>query len=296
MKYHRNAIRLVANSLLTVGVTILPCCAGTVTGLGSATNYGLFALPGTSVTMNAFTLNGNVGLAQGVTFKGANPNLISGSVYESASGQFDNTGTHGSVLVQPATLSQNVIDANAAYTADIALTPTQTLGAISSATSITGNGGLNVIDINGNITSGLTLSGNANNTFIVIVDGNMHLTTGNLGVSGGLSASNVLYIFDDGTTANPGTIDTMVPDKLYGTILAPNYNINMDSDLNGELIGGGSGDEITLMSVQNITANPFTPPSSVPEPGTYSIAALGLVVLSGLGRFVRRTSGTEPRT
>jgi hypothetical protein len=288
MKNSWKAVKALTMAL--VATCAIPLCQGaTITGLGTAANYGFLALPGSQVTMNAFTINGNVGLASGVTFTGANPNVISGNVYESSSGQFDNKGSHGSVVVAPATLAQNVTDASTAYTMDTGLTATQTFGSINSQTTINGDGGLNVIDINGDITKGLTLNGTDKDSFVVLVNGNLNLTTGDLGVSGGVSASNVLYIF----TAAGDKINTMVPDKLYGTILAPNYSINMDSDLTGELIGGGAGDKITLMSVQTITAQTFCPPSAVPEPSTYYITGLGLTVLGALALFSRKRNSLQ---
>ena len=56
-----------------------------------------------------------------------------------------------------------------------AMTPTQVFGTIRRPTLISGNGGVNVIDINGNITESLVLSGSAKDVFFINVSGTIDL-------------------------------------------------------------------------------------------------------------------------
>jgi hypothetical protein len=107
---------------------------------------------------------------------------------------------------------------------------------------VNGDGGLNVIAVNGDIKSSLILSGTANDTFIVNVTGTLTLggnTT--LGLAGGVTADHVLYNF----VGASGSITTKVGNVLNGTLLAPAYSFTLDGTFNGEIIGGGS---ISLLS------------------------------------------------
>jgi hypothetical protein len=109
-------------------------------------------------------------------------------------------------------------DALSAAAAAKALSPTQTFGTISSPTTINGNGGQNVIKINGDIKNSLTLNGTVNDTFVNNVTGTANLGGSSaLGLAGGVTANNVLYNF----TGTSGTIATHVGDVVNGTLLAP---------------------------------------------------------------------------
>jgi choice-of-anchor A domain-containing protein len=154
------------------------------------------------------------------------------------------------------------------------LSPTQTFGSITQATTINGNGGLNVININGDITTTLILNGSASDIFIVNVTGTLSLTGSTvLGVAGGVSGNNVLYNF-----TGSGTITTHVNNMVNGTLLAPNYDFILHS-LNGRIIGGQN---ITLMSGATVNGPP-TPP--VPEPTTMLLLGTGL---AGIAATLRK--------
>jgi len=68
-----------------------------------------------------------------------------------------------------------------------------------------------------------------------------------LGLSGGVTASNVLYNF----VGAGGTITTHVGNIINGTLLAPTYSFDLDGVFNGSIIGGGS--TITLKSGARVT-------------------------------------------
>jgi len=148
---------------------------------------------------------------------------------------------------------------------------------------VNGNGGLNVININGNITTSLILNGSATDIFIVNVTGTLSLTGSDvLGVAGGVSGNNVLYNF----TGSGGTLTTHVNNMVNGTLLAPNYDFILHS-LNGRIIGGQN---ITLMSGATVNG---PPPPAVPEPTTILLLGSGIVGIAAKLRKRRNRKNEE---
>jgi hypothetical protein len=244
--------------------------------LCSASNYAVLGLANASINNSLVTINGNEGISAGGTLSNQAPSTVNGNVYEAASGQLTNKGTvTGSTVVNSATLSQNDADAAAAVKAAEGLSVTQTLG---SSSIITGNGGLNVIQVNGNISSSLTLTGTASDRFIVLVSGNLTLGgSDSLGVGGKVTAADVLYVF----TGSNSSVTTHVGNVVNGTLLGLNTSYNLDGTFNGEIIGA-SNQSIGLLSGAIVNAVPFTPytppTSSVPEPSTMALFGSGLVI------------------
>ncbi len=145
------------------------------------------------------------------------------------------------------------MDAVSASTQAGELAPTQTLGTVSSPTTVAGNGGLNVIDVNGGIKASLTLSGSSNDVFVVNVTGTLALGGSSvLGLSGGVTADHVLYNFN----GSGNTIATHVGNVINGTLHAPQSNFNLDGVFNGEIIGGGGS--ISLLSGATVNEVPFS--------------------------------------
>jgi hypothetical protein len=252
------------------------CQAGVIPDLGTAANYGVLGLENTSINNSLVTINGNEGVSQGGSLVNMAPSTITGNVYEFATGQYSGPGhLGGSVITNPSLLTQNDTDALNASTAAAALAPTQTLSGVGSPTVVNGNGGLNVIDVNGNITNSLTLNGTSSDFFVVNVTGNVALGGSSvLGLSGGVTAANVLYNF-----IGSDTVATHVGNTLNGTLLGPNTSFNLDGTFNGEIIGGGKS--ISLLSGAVVNFIPFTQPTPpVPEidPGS---AAGALTLLCG---------------
>ncbi len=228
--------------------------AAGVISLGTANNYSVLGLNNTTITNSLVTIYGNEGVSQGGSLSNMAPSTITGNVYEYASGQYSGPGKlGGSVIVNSTLLAQNDTDALNASTTAKALTATQTFGSITSATTVTGNGGLNVIDINGNINlnnASLILSGSASDVIIVNVTGTASFVgTGGLSLAGGVTPNHVLYNF----TGSSGTIASHVGNVFYGTLLAPTYSFNLDGSFIGEIIGGGSS--IQLLSNAAVNAN-----------------------------------------
>ncbi len=213
--------------------------------LGSASAGAVIGLNGTKIQNSLVTINGDEYVSAGGSLVNMAPSTINGNVFEFNSGQYSGPGKlHGAVFVDATLLGSVNTDAlNAAATVE-ALTPTQTLGAINSPTLVVGNGGVNVINIYGNITDSLMLSGTASDVFFVNVSGTIDLVGNSvLAVTGGVTAGAVLY-----NLTGSGAVQTHVGNVVNGTILAPNHNFNLDGEFNGAVIGGGKNNTISLLS------------------------------------------------
>jgi hypothetical protein len=147
-------------------------------------------------------------------------------------------------------------DANALSTAASALPATQTFANINGATTITGNGGTNVIDVGSIMNAPLTLSGGANDIFVFNVSGTIQ-TNQPMTLSGGVTASHILFNLT-GTTGN--IFQTSGGDLLFGTFLATDGGDFQFSnlDLTGQLIN--TDGHIQFVSGSTIpTSMPFVP-------------------------------------
>jgi choice-of-anchor A domain-containing protein len=171
----------------------------------------------------------------------------------------------GGVVVQ--NLSGAVSDALAASAAAAALAPTQTFGDITTATTITGNGGLNVIAVNSfNMHDMLTISGGPSDTFIFNVSGAFTWNGATMTLSG-VSPSRVLFNFP--TTGSLINIFKPVG-HAAGTFLAPLRSITLDkATLDGAIIGGGHacGDpanQITIHSAATLLCRLLSSTSPTP--------------------------------
>src|SRR5262249_51185347 len=142
----------------------------------TANGFAVLGLTNTAISSTSSDIVGNVGVSQfGSVTNGRNAS-ITGNVDEFTTGQYSGSGTlNGSIVTNTPSLTQCDSDAISASMLAGGLIPTQTLGANKTATTVQGNGGVNVVNITGDITASLTLNGGVNDYFIINVQGNLTL-------------------------------------------------------------------------------------------------------------------------
>lgn len=259
--------------------------------LGTAGNYALVDLGmGTQLGLNSGPIAGNVLLGNGVNaaFSGGNNGKITGTLFYDSTvtgtGTFSQLNTAPTTKMVSTTVTQQALtDAQNASAAASALKATQNFGSITKSTTITGNGGTNVIDVASIQNAPLTLSGNKNDFFIFNVTGNISMN-----VAMTLSGVNASHILFNMTGASGTTFSTSGGNKLYGTFLATkgvNFQFS-NLDLTGALINT----DAKVQFVSGCSIPTFVPFQSTPEPSTMllAITCMGGLLLPGGRGGLRR--------
>lgn len=278
-------------TLLTVCFTPSSSFAGTIPTSSVLPNYAIVSVgSGASIMMNSGPVNGKVlvGDDSNVTSAGGGGGRITGGVDKSGtttgdSPPFKNLATPPVVNIVPASLAaQAFTDAATLSAAAAGLTPTQTFGSISGTQTITGNGGLNVINIASLSNPNLTLSGTSTDIFVINVSGSF--STNRAITLQGITAAQILWNF----TGTGTVFSTSGGNKLYGTFLAtsPGARFQFSSlDLTGALIN--TGGHIQFVSNSSMTFVPFTVTEEevIPEPSSLVLFGTGLVAFAGVFRW-----------
>lgn len=266
--------------------------------LGSLGGYAMFAGGTTSdsnstayINLNNYSTYGTIAAAK---IQGAAPNDYYGNIMVGGSNSQPAGTLHsGFTFSNGNTFNTQRSDAIALSNGLQGLAATQTLSGITTTGStIVGNGGVNVIDVNGNITKAFALSGGANDYFVFNVTGALNVGSGAIAdITGtGVTANHIIF-----NLIGSGTVNTMTPDTLYGTLLSVNghYTYTLDSVAYGAAINlydspnaiKGLSDQFQYGKVGS-TDYTFSGITAVPEPS--SIALMGMGVLGMTGAALRR--------
>jgi len=200
---------------MTVLLLVLFCGSSALAdtfGLGTAgpSNYGVLETGphtvsftsnggGISVGPGASASQANLGINSGGNLNTSGTNTIQGTYYKFSTNTGDGIGT-GTTIVGGTNTSSNSQLTTAASNAATAsstlsgLTASQTFNNLSGNTTFTAAGTQTVIQLTGNTNLNnniLTLSGNATQSFVINVSGN--ITLGNVTLIGGLTAANVIF-------------------------------------------------------------------------------------------------------
>jgi hypothetical protein len=276
-----------------VALAAPPASAGPLTEGTVLPNYAIVSVgPNSSIKVNSGPITGNVLLGDGnvSSSSGGNNGRVTGEVDVSPS----TTGDHLANIQNPPNIVNVPSSVGTTAFSDAAilasnaesLAATQTFTNITNPTTITGNGGLNVIDVVG-ISSALTLSGTANDTFVFRVSGVYN--TNDVMKLIGVAASDILFDF---TKTSGNVFQTAGGDVSFGTYLATHGGDFQFSNLNltGQLIN--TGGHIEFVSGSMMSDGPFIP---VPAP----LIGHGLYVLLAVGsvwwRNTRRVGGSSRR-
>jgi len=216
--------------------------------LGQANGYAVFIMgqvPGTksAISSAATKISGNVAIGPSAT--GSSTDLlkatIQGKPFLDPAAIIDmhpDLKVTGGIVTQNLTTARNnALAASACYAA---LAPTRTIRSITSSTTLTGNGGLNVINVGSIVLvkKVLTLKGGPNDIFIINVSGDFSMGSSQVVLAGGVTAGHVLWNF-------PGTGTSV---KVYkgvtsasGTFLVPYRDYVQDvATLYGSVLSGGN--------------------------------------------------------
>ncbi len=263
---------------ILMAVWLASTAYSSVIDLGQAANFAILGTENTKVKLDKATVNGNVGVGSGGEFEFKSYS-VTGDIYMDAGATIDTfDGTHSGTLFVGQDLRQALTDAYQASLTAGQLEATQTFNEkINSSQTIIGNGGVNVINMNGvDLGTGevISLSGGASDFFILnILEGNaIKLGKSSSAIRGvGVGASQILINV-------LGTADKM-KGEIDGTILAIGETVTLQGILNGAIIAGGVmlGSDILDLEVQATINN--MPMQTIPEPSTIIMLGMGSLVL-----------------
>lgn len=247
--------------------------------LGSNAGYALvFLSPDGKLKVNSGPIIGDILTGNGatVTSSGGGDGEVIGRFFvdPTVSGSLLTKLEHPETAITvPAAVAQTALDdALAAKSAANALAATQSFGTISGTMSISGNGGMNVIQATKLDNATLTLTGTVNDYFVFNIADQVH--TNRAMTLAGVLPTNILWNLNGTDTV----LKTAGGNVLYGTFLTTTGDFQFSGlDLTGRLINTGGDIQFVSNSAMAL---------AVPEPAPAALLALGLAGLA----LVRRRS------
>jgi len=272
--------------ILALGVWASPATATSVTDLPSLSAVDGFAVFGKTVNLSKATVNGDVGVSRDGRLTFMASSTVNGDLYLDSGVTIKKLDGPYGTLYEPWDLSAARDQVFAASATLAWLTPDVTYASWTCPLTIAGNGGVNVIEITGDVDlnkESVTLTGGPNDIFVINVHGGFTLhNSGGVLAGSGMDASRIL-INIIGTGAK---VTGKAKNEVDGTLLLP-YREMEFYKVSGAIYGGDQ--EIKLMSDKTIDYVPFGGPLSadppVPEPVTLVGFGAGL---AGVACYLRK--------
>jgi choice-of-anchor A domain-containing protein len=255
--------------------------------LQTAADFSILGLPGaTDIHLNGpGTTIGNVGISAGtLSLDSSNPFAILGDLFLASGATVTNPPqVSGTVFTgQDALLTQADSRADAAIAAFSSLATTSAgmgitmINSSETISSAPGSDVLNVLNITGINLGGdqvLTLNGNASDQFVINVSGDIHLDTGKIELSGGLTDADVaINVIGSGTVSTSHGLND--ESLISGILLAPDASLAFSPGMiDGEVIAGSN--HVQFASGANVVGPP------VAEPAPLGLMAVGATALAG---------------
>ena len=231
---------------------------------GAASGFSVLGLQGANLNFSSggTMVTGNVGVGVNGQLNFSGGGTVYGTLYADPTAQIQLSG--GSQFTGGEhTQSMAAIQSAAAAEATTlnGLTPTQTFGSITSSTTFTGNGGQNVIQINGQVNLGgastLTIVGGPNDTFVFDISNQFQLSGGSNIVLNGVSPNQVIWYLP----GNGNQVQTTGNSNTAGIFFVPSGQIQISGGVHVSEFIAGQG--ITLHSAPVVKAFPACGPGQL---------------------------------
>jgi len=230
--YLSTSVAAIAGVILLIGANV---SSASVVDLGAASGFSVISYNSSNVSDSAFqggniaVVNGNWTQSGGQQTNAQMPTTVYLSTGHTNGGPAVETTVFNNTLVNNAWSAATTASANLA-----ALSPTQTLGAITTNTTITeslvGNYVLSISDITLNHPESLTLSAPAGSTFVLNISGSIKIN-GSAGsgllLAGGLTTNDVVYNLT-GASSSLTTAGGGNGSLIQGIVLATGANASVN--------------------------------------------------------------------
>lgn len=295
----KSALGMVAFATAVMVTAFPSIVAGdTLTGLdlGTLKQYALVMLGTGTLGQNSGPVVGNELLGQGVRASGFTTGggaLITGTLYYDST--VTSTGNFPATATQVSTSDTATARAEAVSVSDYAagLTPNNSFV----GSTLTGNGGLNVVNVT-NISAPFTISGGPDDIFVINVSGTFTRGQNPMNLIGGVDPGHILWNLT-GSSGQVFSTSGGAGFPLYGTFLAVNGTAAFQfSNLNvvGAVILASNGNMQFVSGSQISGFAPFEVPAAeiVPLPSSAAGGSCLLVLMGGV-IGIRRIHGTRAR-